>query len=323
MNILPHDHGAGQVAGLADTDAAVRSFLASCIADNTKRAYVSDCRDFVAWCGQHGLASLPAAPETVARYLSHLAVIGRAQKTIARRRSSISWMHSRNGKENPTTSPLVDDVMSGITRTLGKAAKNQKAPAMLADVIRMLAHIRRDKLRGCRDYAMLACGFAGAFRRSELVAMRIEHLTWTPQGVAVLVPRSKGDQEEAGQVVALMDGSHIQAVTALRDWLAMSGISEGFIWRDVSRFNRLSFRADHITDRTYSDTIKRYAAAVGLDHTKISGHSLRAGYVTQAVLSGQPAQKVMRHTRHKRMETMMIYVRVADAFADHPSVGVL
>jgi site-specific recombinase XerD len=153
-------------------------------AQATRAAYTSDWRDFPIWCLARGATPLPAHVGIVAAYLSGLADSGRKSSTIGRRAASIAYHHKLAGHEPPTNAEGVKAVLRGIRRTIG-SAKQGKAPAT-ADLI------------GKRDRALLALGFAGAFRRSELVALQVEDLAETPDGLRVTIRRSKTDQEGAG-----------------------------------------------------------------------------------------------------------------------------
>ncbi len=170
----------------------------------TRQAYASDWRDFAVWCALRGATALPAHQGIVAAYLSGLADSGRKASTIGRRAAAIGYHHKIAGHEPPTSREGVKATLRGIRRTIG-AAREGKAPAT-ADVLKQMLALCPDTLAGKRDRALLSLGFAGAFRRSELVALQAEDLVETPDGLRVRIRRSKTDQEGQGAEVAIPRG---------------------------------------------------------------------------------------------------------------------
>jgi site-specific recombinase XerD len=164
--------------------------------------------------------------------------------------------------------------MRGIRRTFG-AARVKKAPAIAAKVRSMVA-LAPDGLTGLRDRALLLIGFAGAFRRSELVALDVADIEETETGLLVTIRQSKTDQEGAGDVIALARGDVACPVKALRAWLQAAGIEGGAIFRPIGKACKLG--SGRLTDRSVANVVKAYAARAGLDATVFSGHSLRSGF---------------------------------------------
>jgi integrase len=253
---------------------AARAFAANEKAAATRRAYQADWRSFTAWCEARAAATLPAAPETVAAFFAASASAGVKASTIARRAAAIRYAHALAGLEPPTGAEAVRATMRGIRRTIG-ARPAQKATATAERVAAMVAEIPADTLRGLRDRALLLLGFAGAFRRSELVAPRVADLAETPDGLRVTIRRSKTDQEGAGQEIAIPRGVRLRPVEALRAWLAAAGIAEGPVFRRLAKGERVT--ADALAPEAVADIVKARAAAAGLDADSFAGHSLRAG----------------------------------------------
>jgi site-specific recombinase XerD len=287
--------------------------------DRTRRAYASDFRIFVAWCGEHGKEALPATIETVAAYLAAGADGGLSVSTITRRAAAIAYAHRKSGLDSPTASEAVKAVLRGIRRGLG-AAIDRKSPATAAVVASMLRRIP-ESLTGQRDRALLSIGFAAALRRSELVALDVSDLERTPEGVIVHIRQSKTDQEAVGHSVAIPRGSKLKAPEALDRWLASAGIVEGPLFRRMRKGDRVT--ADRLTDQSVALIVKRYAAAAGLDPDQFAGHSLRAGFVTSALEHGADLLRVMDVTRHKEVKTLQAYDRRAKVFNDHAGSGFL
>jgi site-specific recombinase XerD len=285
-------------------------------AASTLRGYRSDFREFRAFCEAQVSAALPASPETVCAYLAHCADSGQLKMgSIQRRVSAIAAAHMAANLDTPTSTTAVRLCLAGIRRALGTRQEG-KAPAVTTDVAAMLSHVSGNLL-GLRDRALLLVGFAGAFRRSELAALNVEDLTFGDDGVKVLIRRSKTDQEGGGQVVGITRGVNLCPVAALEAWLTASGITSGPIFRCVNRHGRLQPNA--ITPQVVALVVKRYAAAAGLDPTKYAGHSLRAGLVTAAVLNHVDLPSIQRQTRHKSLDMVLKYARMANVFEGNVS----
>jgi site-specific recombinase XerD len=299
--------------------ATSRNFALNEKADATRKAYRSDAEHFVAWCDARGLASLPAAPDAVAAYLSSPATTGARASTIGRRMAAIRYMHKLAGHEPSTNQEAVKAVMRGIRRTIG-TAKVQKHAATADLVGAMLAAIP-DTMIGKRDRALLALGFAGAFRRSELVALQVEDLVETPDGFRVVIRKSKTDQEGAGQEIAVLRGCRLRPVAAVQAWLEATGITSGPLFRPISKGGVVASAA--MSGQPVAEVIKRRAEAVGLDSAVFSGHSLRSGFLTSAAESDAGVFKMMEVSRHKSVDTLKGYVRRADLFREHAGAAFL
>jgi site-specific recombinase XerD len=282
----------------ADMSAA-GEFIRDAAAASTRRAYRSDWRLFTAWCTTRGAEPLPATPAIVAAFLATEVHRGTKAATITRRAAAIRYAHRLAGHEPPTSAEAVRATMKGIRRTIG-TAKEQKAPATADLIMKMLAHMP-DTLGGKRDRALIALGFAGAFRRSELVALTMADLVEAPDGYRVLIRHSKTDQEGQGQEVAIPRGYRLRPVEAVQTWLAAAEINDGPVFRPV----------------------KRYAELAGLDPALFAGHSLRAGFLTSAAEAGASVFKMMAVSRHRSVDTLQSYVRSADAFKDHAGAAFL
>lgn len=299
---------------------SVQAYALAEKADATRRAYRSDFEMFGAWCrARRNVEPLGTSPDTVAAYLAAQASVGVRPSTLARRLAAISYAHSLAGLPSPAGHTAVRAVMRGIQRTAG-AAPAQKAPATAERIGAMLEAIPANTLQGKRDRALLLLGFAGAFRRSELVALAVEDLTFEPDGVRVLIRRSKADQEGRGQEIAIPRGTKLRPVAALQAWLAAAAIATGPVFRSVNRHGTVG---SALTPQVVALVVKRHAEAVGLDPDTFAGHSLRAGFLTSAADAGADVLRMMEVSRHRRVETVQGYVRRASLFKGHAGVGFL
>lgn len=294
-----------------------RANLAASKSDRTKRAYRSDAAHFEAWCGERDRPALPAAPETVADYISSLAEVGMAAATITRRLSAISQGHKMAGLETPTQTQLVRMTAAGIRRTLGTAP--HQARAILVDDLRAMLAALPDDLRGRRDRALLLIGFAGGFRRSELVGLDVEDVTEEAKGLKVKIRRSKTDQEGAGREIGIVRGRHplTDAVAALSEWREAAGVASGPLFREVDRGDRVG--SGRLSDRAVARIVKIAAERVGIDPATVSGHSLRSGLATSAAAADAPERAIMRTTGHTSEAMVRRYIRAGSVFDESAS----
>lgn len=312
--------GSAELAAVEREEIAAATKLAQeSIAESTKAAYDRDMGMFTAWCSERGLSALPADPVTVARYLGTMEPTHKVA-TIKRRLASISVTHKAAGYPTPASDEGVLRVLSGIIRRHGLAPR--KVRAARTNVLRSLvAPLQSDRLADVRDRALLVIGMAGAFRRSELVAIDVEHITEDEQGYRVQLLRSKRDQEGKGALVGLPYGSNPDTcpVRTLRAWLTASGITEGPVFRGVDRHGNLA--TGRLTDRQVARVVQRRALAVGLPAGDFGGHSLRAGYATEAYAGGRSELSIMRGGRWNTHSAMEGYVQEGGLWEDNAAMG--
>jgi len=311
---------------LAEIDGA-RDTLAASKAGSTQRAYASDWERFCDFCDARNVEALPAHPDIVALFAHVEAEAGIAPVTIGRRVAAINHHHKEAGLASPSArdaAGVIAQMMAGVRRKYARK-KDQKAPAAADVLSAMLATIAGTGLRARRDRAILAIGMAGAFRRSEIAAMLLPDLAFKASGVRIRIPRSKGDQVAEGQQIAIPEGRHIRPVALLTDWLQAADLQgldpstgkprTGPVFRRLTRGDALT--VDPITDKTVARLVKACASAAGLDPGLFSGHSLRAGFLTEAAAKRANLFKMKDHSRHKSLDTVAGYVRDAAIFDDH------
>ena len=220
-------------------------------AASTRKAYGTDFRLFKAYCDGKGVSPLPASPETVAAYIAAEAQTAKPS-TISRRVAAIRYVHKLAGIQTPTDAEGVKATMRGIRRTYG-GARNRKAPAVAAKMLGMVA-AAPDGLAGLRDRALLLLGFAGAFRRSELVALDVADLEETETGLLITIRRGKTDQEAIGRAIAIPHGDIACPVKALRAWLDAAGIEAGPLFRPINKGGAV--RDSRLTCRSVANFVK-------------------------------------------------------------------
>jgi site-specific recombinase XerD len=310
--------GDGALVPLERLFGQARAFIEASRSENTRRAYRSDWRHFEAWCGERGLASFPATPETVTLYITALAADHKSA-SLTRKLTSITKAHQAAGFPSPASMQhaAVSETMKGIRRTLGTAQPG-KEPLLTADILKMLDRLD-EGLLGLRDRALLLMGFAGGFRRSEVALLDVEDAAGTADGLVIRVRRSKTDPEGKGTSVALPYGSATATcpVRSYRAWIAAAGLTSGPAFRAVDRHGRVA--PGRLDAGSIARMIKRAAKAAGLDSALYAGHSLRAGFATQAFLNGVAEVSIMRQTRHKSLNTLRKYIRDRSLFRDNPA----
>lgn len=291
----------------------VSDYLRASLSDSSRRSYCADLNQFLSWGG-----TIPASPEMIAIYLAAHAE-QHAIATLARRLASIGKAHTAQSLPSPTDSQLVRATLRGIRRLQG-SAQRQVAPAVKEDVLYMIDGLLGTK--GIRDKALLLIGFAGAFRRSELVAIAAADIEQAKQGLIVNLIRSKTDKDGKGRKVAIPYArGAVCPVLALQHWLEVAGITQGPIFRAVNRHGTISDAA--LTPQAVALIVKERAQAVGLDASKYSGHSLRAGLVTSASQAGVSSWKIRAQTGHKSDAMLARYIRDANIFVDNAAGAVL
>ena len=289
---------------LSGFSATAEQFIAASQSAATKRAYASDLKHFFASGG-----SVPATPAVLAEYLARCAE-KLSVATLERRLTSIHKAHLEKSLKSPARSETVKRVMQGIRRTLG-TKQRQVQPMVKDDMLAALVMIDRQKMpvKAARDRALLLVGFASAMRRSELVAVKVEHITHLPTGMEIFLPCSKTDQDKNGRTVFIPHANDESRcpVRALVHWLAVSEIKEGFVFRSVSRHDRIARHG--LSAQSVALVVKASVERVGGDAKKVSGHSLRAGYCTSAAEKGLQPWQIREQTGHRSDVTLAKYIR--------------
>ena len=313
---------------LATTDWDLhRQALASELSENTRGAYQKGWSKFVDYCAAKSITDpLSVSPDKVASFFVHLATCPSPQSgmilsmgTVNLYKSAVNKKYLEAGKPSPTNHPAVRSTLKGLARLRGSSSR--KVDALREYHIEEMLQATPPTLIGKRDAAIIAVGFAGALRRSELCNLTVDDVEFLDSGehhedrMILTIRRSKTDQQGKGQSVPILDGMGIRPIKHLRVWLESSGITEGPLFQTMKRGGNLRGKPMHHSD--IPRIVKHYAALIGLDPKGIAGHSLRAGFVTSAAVHHARLDKIMSITRHRNPATVMGYIRDADAFADH------
>jgi len=270
--------------------------------DNTLRAYQSDFRDFSAFCSKNGLPSMPSQPKIIALYITHLSKSSKFS-TLKRRIASISVLHKLKGHYLDTKHPIIMENLHGIKRTLGSRQKAKK-PILINDLKLIIKAIDEKKIR---DKALILIGFSGGFRRSELVNIHYDDIEFVPEGVKILIKRSKTDQSGEGSIKAIpyFENQDFCPVVTLKNYI------------NTKFYNTNEGKVFDISDKSVSLIIKRYAKKAGLDSTRYAGHSLRSGFATTAAEFGAEERNIMAMTGHKTTQMVRRYIQEANLFKNN------
>jgi len=273
---------------------------------NTLRAYKSDFRDFSIFCQKNNFSFLPTAPKILSLYLTHLSQRSKFS-TLKRRIASISVIHKIKGHYIDTKHPLIIENLLGIKRLNGSNQKSKK-PILINDlklIINVINELKIKPIRKIRDKALILIGFAGGFRRSELVAIDYEDVEFVREGVKIFVKRSKTDQSGEGMTKAIpsFDNSFYCPVKHLQDWMFDKKIKKNKVF--------------DISDKSVALIIKKYANLAGLNGDKYSGHSLRSGFATSTAESGAEERNIMAMTGHKTTQMVRRYIQEANLFKNN------
>ena len=274
-------------------------------AHNTLRAYQADFNDFTNFCNTNGFSSLPTDPKIVALYLTHLSSFSKFS-TLKRRLASIKVIHKLKGHYIDTKHPVISENLMGIKRKLGVKQLSKK-PILISDLKLIVQAIIDDKneYKKIQNKALILIGFAGGFRRSELVSIEREDIDFVNEGVKINIRKSKTDQTGIGMTKAIpyFDNKIFCPVISLNEWINYANISNGKIF--------------NISDKSVALIIKKYALIAGLDNTKYAGHSLRSGFATSTAETGADERSIMAMTGHKTTQMVRRYIQEANLFKNN------
>ena len=287
-------------------------------ANNTIRAYKSDFQDFHAFCFKHGLQSLPTEPKIISIYLTYLSQKFKVS-TLKRRMVSISAFHKLKGFYLDMKHPIIIENLLAIRRKYGSYQIGKK-PLLINNlklIINVIDTIIVNKLKQLRDKSLILVGFAGGFRRAELVSINFEDLEFTEEGLKINIKKSKTDQFGEGMIkgIPYFQNKMYCPVANLKKWLEISKITTGPIFKRFSK--GLSLTNKRLTDQSVALIIKEYLNLAGIDNKNFSGHSLRSGFATVAADSGADERSIMAMTGHKSSQMVRRYIREANIFKNN------
>ena len=292
--------------------------LKSSKANNTLRAYKSDFKNFGAFCAKHGFNSMPTEPKVVSLYLTHLSANSKIS-TLRRRLVSIGVVHKLKGHYLDTKHPVIIENLMGIKRKKGSIQTGKKPILInhLKQIINVIDEKKIEKIKKLRNRTLILIGFGGGFRRTELISIDYEDIDFVEEGVKINLRRSKTDQFGEGLIKGLPYFSNEKycPVTSLKNWLTLSKIRTGPIFRRFNKGSKLSNR--RLTDQSVVLIIKDCLKLAGIENQNFSGHSLRSGFATVAAESGADERSIMAMTGHKTTQMVRRYIKEANLFKNN------
>ena len=290
-------------------------------ASNTIRAYKSDFKDFGAFCVKNGFKPLPTEPKIVSLYLTHLSMKDAKISTLRRRLVSIGVIHKLKGFYLDTKHPIIIENLMGIKRKKGSYQKGKK-PILINHLKLIIEAIDKDTsdetgIRKLRDKTIILLGFAGGFRRIELISIDFEDLEFVSEGVKIFIRKSKTDQFGEGMLKGLpyFDNQKFCPVWHLQKWLEESKIKSGPIFKRFSK--GLILGKNRLTDQSVALFLKKYLSRAGIENQNYSGHSLRSGFATVSAESGADERSIMAMTGHKTSQMVRRYIKEANLFKNN------
>jgi integrase len=316
--------GAPQALGglLGITRGNLEEDLEAAVPENTRRAYADDWKRWGAWCATVGVDPYGATESMVYAFVRFLADEGLAATTIQRRLNGIRFQYGMADLEFPVMNMRGRKAIQGVLRRARRRPR-QKVPLLPEDIEAGFRQMGDDN-RDSRDRALVAFGFAGALRRSEIVAVDVEHFEWVEGGIRLLIPQSKTDVEGFGEHVAIPYGTkdELCPVRLVNEWLGRLGSDQGPVFR------RMSPKGDNVLEpraapATVVRVVRRVAELAGHDPLVYGGHSLRAGLATAAAREGKSLKAIMDQARWTSVKTALKYIRYATQFEDNAAEGLL
>ena len=290
-------------------------------ANNTIRAYKSDFKDFGGFCAKNGLKSLPTEPKIVSLYMTYLSTKEAKMSTLRRRLVSIGVIHRLKGHYLDTKHPIIIENLMVIKRKKGSYQKGKK-PILINHLKLIIDEIDKDTsdetgIRKLRDKTIILLGFAGGFRRIELISIDYEDLEFVTEGVKIFIRKSKTDQFGEGMIKGLPYFTNQQycPVWHLKKWLEISEIKSGSIFRRF--FKGLNLGKNRLTDQSVALFLKKYLSNAGIENQDYSGHSLRSGFATVSAEAGADERSIMAMTGHKSTQMVRRYIKEANLFKNN------
>ena len=295
----PGHRAAGPAPGeLGRPETTRQKLLFASLSANTRRAYGGALRAFEAATAGHEITD-----GLVADYLSGQFVAGRSPSTCAQIVAALRFRAKLRGTRAPT-GRLTDRVLAGIRREGRDRGRGPVAGVDFAQAAAVSAQAAAcGDLAGLRDAALIDTMSDGLLRVSELAALRIEDLTFDPDGSGCfLIRSSKTDPHGSGAVGYL----GAPTVARLRAWLEAAGLEDGPLFPRCSRNGRIG-RTGPCT-ATVRNIIKRRCAAAGLEG-HISGHSLRVGGAQSLAAGGAGLVELQHAGRWTTLQMPAHYAR--------------
>ncbi|MFL0802744.1 MAG: site-specific integrase [Agarilytica sp.] len=299
-------------------DAGVQHLIQAATSENTRQTYRSAIRQFEKWGGR-----LPCNSDALLHYIRDKSTILNP-RTLDLHLTAISQWHRFQHLPDPTHTPTVKKVLKGNRRLHAKPKHKAKAFDLIS-LKRLVEHLdgRNPSSKLIRDKALILMGFFGGFRRSELATLTMENISWHSDGMIINLTKSKTNQECDDQLRAIpASNTAFCAVAALKKWLQIANITEGFIFRGLNRWEQVSDAS--LSPASVNTILKEHAAQAGLNDVElISSHSLRRGMATSAGRAGIDFALIKKQGGWKQDSTVWGYIDEGRIFENNASLQLL
>lgn len=270
------------------------------LSSNSQRTYAKGIAKFTEWLAENGYELIANADELallVGNFLANMVSETKlSTNSAATYRAAIQAGLKDTLNIDISKHHVTSQIVKGIKRST--EAPTVKKQGLRAEDMRVVVPcIESEFGDDIRDRALLLVGFAAALRRSELIGIDVEHLEFCKKGLSIRIPRSKTDQESAGHHVEIprRPTSDYCPVAALERWLEAAEITEGAVFRAIDRHGNLSEK--RLSDKAVALIVKKRGSAAGYDSAELAGHSLRRGFVLDALECGATETEVTNTTR--------------------------
>lgn len=267
---------------------------------NSHRAYTTDLRHYLAWCQENNYVPTPLTPVALVEYVTFL---GRTRSyfTIQRHLASIAKLH----RQNKVLSPIIDEQFKVFMKgfKLKKTVFQKQAPDFSVRQLRQALDGLPHTPTGLRNRAILLLGFTGAFRRSELAQLDINHIMIDEAGMVIRLDHSKTNQfgEVEEKAVSYANEPDYCPIGALQQWLAVVDRDQGPLFVRIRKGERVT--QERLSDEWVNLLVQQH---LGEPYT---AHSLRASFVTIAKANGADDLEVMNQTKHRTTTMIQRYDR--------------
>jgi site-specific recombinase XerD len=302
------------VESLDSVEDRAASLAFASMSANTKKAYKVDIAQYSTWCKAHDVCPFPAEPKYVRLYIASMSETASSSK-INRALSAIDKINQHLGAGKTRSDFSVSSVMSGIRRS--DTRKPNKVPAATSDKLLLLVGAAKNsgvsRSRITRDVAILLACTWGALRASEVSDLMLSNLEICKDGesvtrIVLTIAKSKTDQEGKGETVILpRTNTDLCPVSAILEWLSVRGYTEGSLFLRISGD---SISESKISAEAISAVFSKYSNMADLP--RLTGHSGRAGFITEAANAGMPLHKIQEQSRHSSINVLMGYIRTAN-----------
>ncbi len=302
------------------TTRSIDQYVHAATRDNTRRSYRAAVNHFESeWGG-----FLPATANAVAQYLAD-----HAEKlsinTLRQRLAALGQWHVDQGFPDPTKSPVVRKVFRGI-QALHPAQEKRAAPLQLDTLSLVIGWIDQElersrlsndvgqQLRLSRDKALVLVGFWRGFRSDELANMEVQQVQASAgEGMTIYLTRSKTDRQFKGHTYKTPALSYLCPVTAYVEWIRISGLKEGPVFRAVNRWGQLQHEC--LNSASIIPLLRKLLTKANIAGANLySSHSLRRGFATWASANGWDLKQLMEYVGWKNIQSAMRYIDSQDAY---------